>query len=78
MSFDIPTRANRRDFVRTRGELLGEQPRSADARRPDRVIRGGSFSNSAIGVRGAARDGADTPEGFGFIGFRVAISAPSP
>ena len=45
---------------------------------PDRVIRGGSFSNTAIGVRAAARDGADTPEGFGFIGFRVALSPMRP
>ena len=45
---------------------------------PDRVTRGGSFSNTEIGVRAAARDGADTPNGFGFIGFRVAISPTTP
>jgi formylglycine-generating enzyme required for sulfatase activity len=44
---------------------------------PDRVIRGGSFSNTELGLRAAARDAADTPTGFGFIGFRVAIS-PTP
>jgi formylglycine-generating enzyme required for sulfatase activity len=43
----------------------------------DRVLRGGSWGNTSLGMRCAFRDhGFDTSESYGIFGFRIAVDAP--